>query len=252
MASLAVYQRLTGPTHPKNGSIEVGGNKIKYSMLRSWGGSGDAKVEIQAGNPSISGTITFRRYKSYDDWTTVPLQRDNDVLIASIPHQPPAGKVMYFITLSDGKNQYKLTDTPVIIRFKGEVPIYFLIPHIFFMFFAMVFSVRTFFEALFKRNNTLKLALWTLILLFCGGAILGPIIQYFAFGALWTGWPFGHDLTDNKTLVALIFWANAVIQIRKNPSNRKWVLIAGIVTVVAYLVPHSVLGSELDYTKMPK
>ncbi len=253
MAGLAIYQRLTGPTHPKDGSVEINGEKIKYSLLRSWGGNSDAKIEITANNPEIQGTITFRRYKSKDDWTTKPLERDNNVLIASIPHQPPAGKVMYRIVLKDKNNrEYSLSEEPVIIRFKGDVPFYFMIPHIVFMFLAMVFSVRTFLEVTFKRSNVYKLSLWTLCLLFIGGGILGPIIQYYAFVALWTGWPFGHDLTDNKTLVALIFWIIAVVMLKKNPANTKWALIASIVMVAVYLIPHSVLGSELDYTKMPK
>ena len=45
--------------------------------------------------------------------------------------------------------------------------------------------------------------------------ILGPIVQYYAFGDLWTGIPFGWDLTDNKTLIALIFWILAVVNEQK-------------------------------------
>lgn len=250
MVSLAIYQRLTGPTHPINGSVTINGKKINYSLPRSWGGNDDAQIKINTNVNYIAGNITYRRYKSYDAWTTVPLKQNNGVLIASIPNQPPAGKVMYFITLSDWKKDYKLTDKPVIIRFKGVVPFYFMIPHIIFMFSAMVFSTRTFFEAVFKRNSVYRLGLLTLIFLFIGGGILGPIIQYYAFGALWTGWPFSHDLTDNKTLVSLFFWVVAVIKTKKNHSNTKWAIIASIAMIGVYLIPHSVLGSELDFTKM--
>lgn len=249
MATLAIYQRLTGPTYPINGTIHIDGSKINYSLPRSWGGNEDAKIKIPVGTNNISGTITYRRYKSHDNWKTTQMFKEGNFLVAIVPHQPPAGKVSYYITIDDGNSQHKLTEEPVIIRFKGEVPFYFMIPHIVFMFLAMVFSNRTFFEALFKRNNTSKLALWTLILLFIGGGILGPIIQYYAFGAIWTGWPFGHDLTDNKTLIAMLFWVIAVIRTKKYPMDRKWVLIAGIILVVVYLIPHSLLGSELDYTK---
>ena len=41
-----------------------------------------------------------------------------------------------------------------------------------------------------------------LLLLAVGGFILGPLVQNYAFGELWTGVPFGWDLTDNKTLIA--------------------------------------------------
>ena len=40
-----------------------------------------------------------------------------------------------------------------------------------------------------------------------GGLVLGPIVQKYAFGAFWTGWPFGADLTDNKTLAMWLAWA---------------------------------------------
>ncbi len=251
MALLAIYQRTTGPTYPVRGTVTIGKDKISYKLLRSWGEPSDAKIEIDVPNREISGKITYRRYKSHDDWTTIPLIRENDKLVAIIPLQPPAGKVQYKITLVDKFNrEFPLTQEDVIIRFKGSVPDFFLIPHVLCMFLAMVFSTRTMIEALTKRQKLFQLSLWTFILFFIGGAILGPIIQYYAFGALWTGFPFGHDLTDNKTLVSLIFWLIAVIKLRKNPQNWKWALIAGIVMIAAYLIPHSVLGSELDYTKM--
>jgi ABC-type transport system involved in cytochrome c biogenesis permease subunit len=79
--------------------------------------------------------------------------------------------------------------------------------------------------------------------------VLGPVIQKYAFGAYWTGWPFGHDLTDNKSLVAFIFWIIALVALIRNRSRRLWPVIAAFVMLVVFLIPHSVLGSELDYTK---
>lgn len=112
----------------------------------------------------------------------------------------------------------------------------------------MVFSTRTGLEVLIKGKNTFKYTLITTILLFVGGLILGPLMQLFAFGELWTGWPFGQDLTDNKTLVAFAAWLIAVIRLWKNKEKRGWALIAAIIMLAIYLIPHSVLGSELDYS----
>jgi len=251
MIALATYQRMTGPTYPKSGSIVVGNEKIKYTLPRSWTNTSDARIEIETSNKNLKGILVYRRHPSFDDWTSKPMENASEKLVAVIPRQPAAGKIMYKIVLQDenGK-EYNLTDEPVIIRFKGDVPPFVLIPHIFFMFFSMVFGIRTFFEAVFVRKNVFKLALWTLILLFIGGGILGPLVQHYAFGVFWSGWPFGHDLTDNKTLISLIFWIIALIQLKKNPTNYKWAIIASIVMVVAYLIPHSVLGSEIDYRKV--
>jgi hypothetical protein len=73
-------------------------------------------------------------------------------------------------------------------------------------------------------------------------------MQLYAFGELWTGWPFGQDLTDNKTLVAFIFWLIALIRLWRNREHRGWALVAAIVMLIIYFIPHSVLGSELDYS----
>jgi len=80
-----------------------------------------------------------------------------------------------------------------------------------------------------------------------GGMILGPIVQLYAFGDLWTGWPFGGDWTDNKTLFAFVFWVIAFFVLRKNRSNRLWPIIAFVALLAIYLIPHSMGGSELDY-----
>lgn len=252
MSLLAIYQRQTGPTHPLSGSIKIGEQKVKYKLIRSWGENSDAKVRINLPDTLVNGYLKFRRHPSYDEWSQRPLLRVRDTLVAMIPQQPPAGKVMYQIFLLDEKNNtYKIPpDEPVIIRFKGSVPNYFLIPHIFLMFFSMVLGIRTFWEAIFVKQNTYKLTFWTLILLLLGGGIFGPIVQYYAFGVFWSGWPFGHDLTDNKTLVSLFFWGIALWRLKKNPSDSKWPIIAAFVMVAVYLIPHSLLGSEIDYTKV--
>ena len=80
-----------------------------------------------------------------------------------------------------------------------------------------------------------------------GGMILGPVVQKFAFDAYWTGWPFGHDLTDNKTLVAIIAWAAAAVATRRGKNPKPWAIGAATVTLAVFMIPHSVLGSELDY-----
>lgn len=253
MASSAVYQRATGPTYPMKGSAYVHSKEIKYKLPRSHDGSGSELVKIDVPDQTVEGEISYRRFKSHDDWTSKPMVRKDKQLLGDIPEQPPAGKVMYHVDLieRDG-NKVRLNEQAAIIRFKGSVPPWALIPHIVFMFLAMVISTKTGLHAAFGGENLFKYALWTTILFALGGMILGPIVQKYAFDAYWTGWPFGTDLTDNKTLVALIFWLVALWQLKKNPTNKMWPIIAAVVMLAVYLIPHSMLGSEIDYTKLPK
>ena len=250
MLIFVIYQRLTGPTHPARGKVEIVGETVKYKLIRSWGNEGDAKIEVEVEDTNTTGVFKFRRFRSHDEWSSVPMQRIGEKLIAFIPHQPPAGKVMYNIELNNGNTSLELRPEPIVLRFTGVVPDYILVPHILFMFLAMVFSIRAGIEAYYRRENIFKFTQYTVILFFLGGLILGPIVQKYAFGALWTGWPFGHDLTDNKTIVAFIFWAIALFKVMKDKKHRTWVLIATAALIAVYLIPHSVLGSELDYTQM--
>ena len=85
----------------------------------------------------------------------------------------------------------------------------------------------------------------TIILLLIGGFILGPVVQKYSFGQFWTGWPLGDDLTDNKTLFALIAFVAAWFL--RNKSYGRWLAIgAALVMLAVYLIPHSMGGSELD------
>jgi hypothetical protein len=246
----AAYQKRTGPTHPLRGHVQVGSNRVSYKLLRSADDDGDGILEFKNAAPDMHGSIRYMRYKSTDDWTETRMQRENGNLTAHIPRQPAAGKVMYQIALwsSDGK-RVELTPDPVVIRFKGHVPLFILIPHIALMFSAMLFSTRSGLEALTKGDRAKKLAIWTALMLVGGGIILGPIVQKYAFGAFWTGWPLGHDLTDNKTAFALLFWVIALWRSRKKPDARVWYVLAAVMLMAVYMIPHSVLGSEIDYTK---
>lgn len=249
--SSAVYQRLTGPTYPLRGRTVVDETEVKFRLTRSHESHEDCEISVRVPNQDISGYLEFRRFKTDDRWTRIPLARNEERLVASLPKQPPAGKLAYKVILIHHERETSLTgESPVIIRFKGAVPGAILLPHVIIMFLAMLFSTRAGIEALRKKSNPRALALWTTGLLFVGGMIFGPLVQKYAFGALWTGFPFGMDLTDNKTLIAMVAWVAAVIAGQKGKPARWWVFGAAAVTLAIYLIPHSLLGSELDYSKL--
>jgi len=242
-----IYQRRTGPTYPITGTIQVGEYDVTYDLKTSHYSHEDAVSFIVTQHPDIRGIMAWKRYKSYDTLMTAPLTRYEDTLKAIIPKQPPAGKIEYSIKFYDAaEKEYPLTDEPVIIRFKGYVPSGVLIPHVLAMILAMILAARAGLDGLFKGKGRYIYTILATSVVFVGGLILGPIVQKYAFGAFWTGWPFGQDLTDNKTLVAFIFWLLALWRGRK---NRWWIVAAAAVTLVIYLIPHSMLGSEIDYTQ---
>ena len=120
------------------------------------------------------------------------------------------------------------------------------------MFSSMLLSTRTGLEIFNDAVRAKKLMFVTLSLLLLGGFLFGPIVQKYAFGEFWTGVPFGYDLTDNKTLIALVGWIIAAVMFLKKKNEKFWITFAAVLMLVIFLIPHSILGSELDYKKLDK
>jgi hypothetical protein len=261
----AVYQRRTGPTYPKE--LKVTLNNIKYDLklVRSLALDEKPEVKLTISDTSIKARLFYKRLMSHDDYQVAdflykvyPVHSffmnkvlkitEEKGLFAEVPQQPAAGKLQYYIEITDsGGTISYFKESPIIIRFKGGVPSLILIPHILLMFLAMLFSTLAGLMAVIKFPLYKKYALRTLILFATGGLILGPIVQYYAFGDLWTGIPFGWDLTDNKTLIAFIFWFLAVLMNRKK-EKPVYTILAAIVLLLVFSIPHSLFGSQLDLT----
>jgi hypothetical protein len=174
------------------------------------------------------------------------MMRENNVISGLLPNLPPAGKYEYKIMLKKGDKTYELNEgKPVIIRFKGDVPAYVLIPHVICMFLAMFLGNVAGIMAVFKFPKFRYYTMLTVIFLFIGGMLLGPLVQKYAFGEFWAGVPFAWDLTDNKTLLSFIFWVLAWGMNYKK-EQPAFVIVASVVMLIVYSIPHSMFGSQLD------
>jgi hypothetical protein len=241
--ALSIYQRMTGPTYPKKVVVELNGESYKVKLPRS-GVQKDEVITLKD-VPQTQGDMTlhYRRYPTSDEYTTVDFKYIDGEWQAALPVQPVAGKLQYYITV-DGKNYP--ADEPVVIRFRNDVPAGILIPHILLMFGAMLFAVYTLLLVLTRREYSkwLKITVGTL---FVGGFIFGPLVQHAAFGPWWTGFPYGTDLTDNKTLISFLFFAVALATL-KWKFNKWLIALAVLVMIAVFTIPHSTYGSEYDYT----
>jgi hypothetical protein len=313
----AVYQRLTGPTYPFRAQAALDGQPVSARLPRSAENTANCEIKLRGIPGDVGGYVEYMRHKTRDAWTRIPLERSQGALTASLPKQPAAGKLAYRVVLVKGDRETVLSgDKPVVIRFKGVVPNWILIPHIFVMFAAMLLSTAAGIAALAKKapawkrfalvpgillfilgiaaptaivkivgipklmsSNMLgnlawmglliaigvgallaalpvsvdyrRLANWAAVFVFVGGFILGPLVQKYAFGVFWSGIPLGTDMTDNKTLIAFVGWLIALFLMRKGKPGRAGVVAAAILLLAVYSIPHSVLGSELDYSKLP-
>jgi hypothetical protein len=246
----AWWQRTSGPTYPVRAQVTLGGTRQELRLERSHGGADDQPIRLLVPDPEVTAEVAWRRFPSAEQWTVEPLRREGERLIGRLPHQPPAGKLEYQVRLRRGTESAVVPDQPAVTRFKGEVPAEVLVPHILFMFAAMLVSNRAGLEALAGGAGVARLAWVTFGLLVLGGFVFGPVVQKYAFGYWWAGVPFGWDLTDNKTLLAGIAWLVAVARLRGAHVARVAVIVAALVTVAVFVIPHSTWGSELRWDEI--
>jgi len=256
-----VFQKMTGPSYPKSGTISFEGKTISYKLERNHSSSSNCPVEIKTGDSSIRGTLKWRsNYKELDPFDSTEMS-GNETLKAELPAQAPLKKLQYFVKLHKGNSVQGTTsvnapsqfipstmvasvmlpaEAPVIIRFKGNVPSIILILHIFAMFFAMMLSTRTALEIFQEKPNIKPYAFWTAVSLFIGGFLLGLLMNFFAFNQIWFGIPFGNDITANKTLIAIAGWGLAYFMIKKDAAPKLFACLAALIMFIVYSIPHSV------------
>ncbi|MFA6455491.1 MAG: hypothetical protein WCW40_01620 [Bacteroidota bacterium] len=243
----AVFQRMTGPSFPKQYVTLLDGKAIEVVLDRSHGGASDHRIAVTTKDLNITGRIEWKRYNTEDSVTTMVMTYEEGVLSGLLPHQPPAGKVHYTVYLTDGKQTFSAS---TVIRFRGEVPAAILIVHIAAMFIGMLLSARTGLEYFTKEPSIRQLTHTTFAIITFGGMFMGPVVLHYSFNEWWTGFPFGNDITDNKTLIASISWLCAVIAVRRSSNPKQWIITAAVITLVVFLIPHSLWGTELDYSTM--
>lgn len=295
----AAFQRMTGPTHPEDGFVETEGKRIAFSLPRSGTVGEDTRVAIPVRFPGqvedtirtspdtrhgslpvpgescregadAQASLYYRHYPLLDaeGWVEIPMRQENGYWVAFLPSQPMAGKLAYYVE-AEGTAYHQ--EAPLVIRYKGSVPAGVLVPHILLMFLAMFFAVMAGLAAVLGNPLYRRYSVITLACLVLGGFVFGCLVQKHAFDVYWSGFPMGGDLTDNKTLIAVLAFLVAVlVQFwpKKKPASGKavaedagqggvpaarsgarWVVLAAtLVMLGVFSVPHSANGSELDRT----
>jgi len=273
---MVIAARRYGPSH----RYEVTGGTDRFSLYhkapRGHDGEGPALIElmVKLNDIEISDLVlemTGKVKGASEEETFLPASTEKAgpewdyTCIFEIPHKPVTTRYHYkFQGRQKGDDSTKVVITqdngdPMMVKFKGPVPSWILIPHILAMFaglFLLIWSSLYSISLMSKNQKSPNdeadpkseagrssciLAWWAFAVLFIGGVPIGFAMNYYAFDVYWEAWPFGGDVTDNKTQIALIIWGAATLGLtfKKNPKTGLATVIAGILVLMIYLVPHS-------------
>lgn len=160
-------------------------------------------------------------------------------------------KVVASFSMPDG--------APFETKFRGGVPTLVLIGHLGFMFgtvffvaLATVFGIGVLFGSVRLRVPLLFILLAGLFTLL-GGYPFGFAMNWYAFGTIWEGVPFGTDATDNKTQILLVYFLLVIFSGLGTNTKQKYgrdvfgksglavmTVLSFFVMMGIYLTPHSI------------
>ncbi|MDH4100977.1 MAG: hypothetical protein OEV28_10465, partial [Nitrospirota bacterium] len=137
------------------------------------------------------------------------------------------------------------------VTYEGSSSRWALILHIVLAIGAVIYWVHTFYYSISHLRTgqdvffrkAYSSAFWGNVAFFIFAVPLGCLIAWETFGTPWTGIPVGWDITDNKSLITLVFYTAALIGARFRLFSTRTFAVLGIVglilTIIVYNIPHS-------------
>ncbi len=243
--------------------LEAGGMRIEHTTVFEQVGPGRPLLELRiAPSDGVEARVVFRVDGAAEVLSAEMSGPDEGRWFFRLPDMGKGHRIQYAFEIDRGGSQpERLPEAEsdyFPLKYKGEVSALVLVLHIIFMFAGFFFMTESFigaFGVLAGRDDkrfAVLMTRWTLITMFIGGWPLGFILNRQRFGPVWEGFPFGYDITDNKTQIMFVFWILASLVSWKSIVGREEepdavrakgfaaaVITSYVVSLAVFLIPHS-------------
>ncbi|UCF04277.1 MAG: hypothetical protein JSV33_10020 [bacterium] len=262
IALLGLARRISS-NRPREIIVEKGALRFYHLEVKEQVGRGRPEVRLMV-EPAREGKVyCIYRLVGEGIQHRILMQADGTGRwTASLPDLEKGRRLEYaFVMRGDGGAAVRLPereDQFLLIKYKGHYSTVVLVFHVLFMFGAFFFMIQCLMGAIGilrgreEKLPTVRMARWVLFCTFIGGWPLGFILNYQRFGPLWEGFPFGFDITDNKTQIIFFIWIVTALLVRgsffgkgerSDTLGRRafgWMVVTCcIVSLALYIVPHS-------------
>ena len=262
VALLGLSRRLS-MRRPHDLSVEGDGFRVEHRTVTEQVGPGNPEVVVHVkGERALEPIVRYRVGSDGGIETVAMTGNGAGIRRAELPGYDKGTKIHYAIELLDDGNTVARIpengESSLYIRYKGEVSSVVLILHIIFMFASFYFMIQALWSAVGVlagrswKGEAVRHAIWVLLSSFIGGWPLGFILNYQAFGVVWEGFPFGYDITDNKTQIMFVFWLVSMLLVRGSLTGKgeerdvlgprgfaAAVIVSFVVSLLLFIVPHS-------------
>jgi hypothetical protein len=242
-----------------------GGVTTTHMTVYEQVGPGQPEIILQVKPPTEIDASVLYRVPGVEPFDTVGMAEiSSGVWSARLPAKEKGDRLEYGFIISQTETSEIGTSVATsmtgyyLIKYKGEVSVTVLVLHILCMFAAFFFIVEAIIGAFAMlimgddKEFTVAQTRWVLLFTFLGGMPLGFVLNRQRFGPIWEAFPFGTDITDNKTQLIIIFWILIAALSWKSFACRRTgrdaigpgayataVIIASVLSLFLYLVPHS-------------
>jgi hypothetical protein len=256
-----VVARRISKNRPDHLDIEYAGARVSHTSVYEQVGPGEPRIDLTIDPPDAAVPSLVYRLDGAELLESVPMERSGAVWTARLPSMPIGHKAEYGFRLSAADDETltgPVTTRLFRLKYKGEVSPTVLVLHILCMFASFFFIVESMIGAWAilarhePRDFTVAMTRWVVLFAFLGGFPLGFTLNVQRFGYIWEGFPFGYDVTDNKTQLMFLFWlAVMLISLRSFFGGRRgrdlapdtayaWaVAVSAVISLALFLVPHS-------------
>jgi hypothetical protein len=245
--------RYFGPNRKYTVETKLDGVTLSHKAPRGKEGEGPAELTlVVTGSQAADFSAELvGQVKGTESWERLdPARVEDGNYVFEVPSKPWTTRYFYRFEARQGGNTVTLArqnGDPMMVKFKGSVPAWIVTCHVLGMFGGFLLLILSVFYALElargkNENRTAgRLAWWSWIVLFIGAVPFGIPMNYYAFNVYWEAFPFGGDVTDNKSQIALIIWLLAVLGLsfRRGRKTGLAVVLAGILVLAIFLIPHS-------------
>ncbi|HEY4682004.1 MAG TPA: hypothetical protein VIH17_01995 [Candidatus Acidoferrales bacterium] len=230
--------------------------------------------------PIKSVTLHFDRSARGDFARTSTMQRvkETRTYIDALPHLERGQRFFYYLVAEDEAGTELILKAQKqklerLLKGAGEryfhvtyfarVPKVVIVPHIALITAALIFLVHSLYFSLSHLINSngfpklYKTVFWGWVSFAVAVLPLGYLVAWYGLGVGWGGFPLGWDITDNKSLLTVLFWLGLLVSrphsfFRRDPMGIgkrdslsegafAWLTIVGLVlTIGIYMIPHSI------------
>lgn len=262
IALLGISRNLS-TRRPHDLAVDGEGFRIEHRTVTEQVGPGRPELSLTLkGDRELMPVVRYE-VKNEETLHAIVMNGEGDgIWRAVLPEYGKGTKIYYRIDLLDGGEAIaripEKSGSSLFIKYKGKVSAVVLILHILFMFVSFYFMVQSLWSAVGIlggapwKGEAVRHARWVLISSFIGGWPLGFILNYQAFGVAWEGFPFGYDVTDNKTQIMFVFWLVSLLLVRGSFLGKgeerdmlgsrgfaAALVVSFIVSLLLFIVPHS-------------